>query len=165
MGLAPPVVNVSGSFGCCLVGGKTVELILPFGVCPGMAAVHDGAIPHGVEVGVASEESYFHIVGTFIGLAAEVHRLMEVSDDMNQNFHSQLFLRHGRNAVGENGNLFADSAHCVAVRVEGCVGIVYAFVYVLVVPCFGIGIIRSVAGVVEPVRPIDRRFALKNGGN
>ena len=103
-----------------------------------------------------------HTVATEVGEMTHVHGLVHIADTMDEDFESECLLGTGRHAVGEDVDLFAYGSNHVALGVERSVGIIDAFVNILIVPRLGIGIFGRVAGIVEPVGPVDGRTAVED---
>lgn len=164
-GLACPVVDGAGALGLGSLGSEAVELLAPLGVGPRVAAVHQRAVPDGVEVSVALEETHLDAVAAQVAQVAHVHGLMQVADEVDENLQRQLLLRQRRHAIGKDGDHLARTGDDVALIVEGCILVSHVGIDILIVPRLGVGIVGRVRGIVEPVGPIDGRAAFQQAAD
>ena len=81
---------------------------------------------------------------------------------MDEYLQRKVLLRAGALRCGKYRDLLAGGADHIALGQRRDAVVVLVLVDVLVVPCLGVGIVGSMAGVVQPVRPVHGRHAIEN---
>ena len=92
-----------------------------------------------------------------------MHGLVHVAHKMDEYLQRKVLLRAGALRCGKYRDLLAGGADHIALGQRRDAVVVLVLVDVLVVPCLGVGIVRSMTRIVEPVRPVDCRLAVEYG--
>ena len=109
-----------------------------------------------------SEELDLPAVAAAVGFVPHVHRTVEVSHQVDQHFQGKRLRLLVQGAALECRYLCLDGCEHVSVGIQDCILVSLVSVYVLVVPGLCVGVLRCVAGVVQPVGPIDDGLAVED---
>ena len=157
-----PVVDCAADDFGLLSGFEAVDLLLPLGIAPFVSGFGERRVPSGVEVGLAIEEFHFDAVAAEVGGVAHVEGHVHVADDVDENFEREVAFLRSRIGVVEDFDARFDGCDGVAGRVSGRFFVADVLIDVFVVPGFGVGERTLMACVVEPVGPVDYRFAVEH---
>lgn len=159
--LLGPVVESTGNDSGLLVGGQAVELLLPLGVAPFVSAVYQGIIPNGMQLIVAAEVLDRNAVAAKVGGMSQMQGLMQIAHHMHQYLERQSRI----GALSDAGKALDLAAYC-SNGIAGGIGrsffIAHTLIDVLIMPSLGICIRLRMAGVVQPVSPINNGPAVEN---
>ena len=124
-----------------------------------MARLRQIGVPDAVEICPAVEEFYSHPIASTVGEMPEMHRLMEISEEMGDHLQGQRPVIFGGCRVGKYQQLRVESTDDIARR--RCLYLIkiLSFVDILVMPRLGVFIFCGVGGIVKPIAPIDERHA------
>ena len=159
--LLGPVVESTGNDSGLLIGGQAVELLLPLGVAPFVSAVYQGIIPNGMQLVVAAEVLDRDAVAAEVGGMSQMQGLMQIAHHMHQYLERQSRIGAFGNA-GKALDLATYGGDGIARGIGRSLFVAYAFINVFVVPSLGICIRLRMAGVVQPVSPINNGPAVEN---
>ena len=110
----------------------------------------------------ASEILNLPSVASAVRSVSHMHRAMHISRKVNEKLECECLTLLVQFPALEGGNLLLYGSDHVSVLVEhrifeGLIG-----VDILVMPCARVSELRSVAGIVHPICPIDDRFPVQN---
>ena len=159
--LTPPIVHRPLTNLLFLLLANTIHLCGPFLVAPFVSALQHIGIPDSMKVSVLAKELHGPTVTTQVGLVSHVHRLVKVAHQMYEHLQCQALALGRRSLVLEHLQLSMYGRYDITVWFQFCILIGHAGIDVLVVPGLGVGILRSVAGIVQPVAPVHHTLALE----